>query len=168
MARRSGLSGVSRLRRTLRRIPETITADVKKQVLAAAQLVDRQQDAAAPSRSISENTTVKTARDGLTATVGLHGKRAARRGFLARIFEFGAKPHIIVPRADKPRNRRRKVGGAKFLANIGTGQFFGKIVRHKGMRARPFFFGTFRKLKPEILRRIKAAIGEAVRKASNG
>lgn len=172
---KSSLSGVSKLRRTLRRMPETITADVKKQVLAAAQLVDRQQDAAAPHRSISENTTIKIARDGLTATIGLHGKRAARRGFLARIFEFGAKRHTIVPRADGKRNKKRRAAGRKvggprqLVATTPYGfLFFGKSVNHPGMRARPFFFGTFKSLRPAILAKIKKAIGAAIRTASNG
>lgn len=168
MARKSGLSGVSKLRRTLRRMPETVTEGVKKEVKGGAARVSSNIQAAAPASSIRENISYKLARDGLTARIGLIGMRAARRGFLARIFEFGAKPHVIVPRPDKPRNRRRGVQGAMFLASKATGEFFGKLVRHPGMRARPFFFQTFRRDKGDILNQIKKAIGEAVRRASNG
>jgi hypothetical protein len=172
---RSRLSGVSKLRRTLRRIPDAVTADVRKEVKVSAELVEDRVDAIAPARSIRENTTVKLARDGLTATVGLHGKRANRRGFLGRLFEFGTKPHVIVPRADGKRNSRKRAAGKSvpgsrvLVATTPYGFiFFGKTVNHPGMRKRPFFFGTFKGLRPAILGRIKKAIGVAIRTASNG
>jgi hypothetical protein len=169
---RSRLSGVSKLRKTLRRMPETVTAGVKKEVKTGAERVEANIQAAAPASSIRENITYKLARDGLTATIGLHGKRAARRGFLARIFEFGAKPHVIVPRAEGKRNKKRRgagktVPGTRVLVTK-EGVFLGKSVNHPGMSKRPFFFGTFKGLRPAIIDRIKKAIGVAIGTASNG
>jgi hypothetical protein len=169
---RSRISGVSKLRKTLRRMPETVTVGVKKEVKSGADRVASNIQVAAPASSIRENITAKLARDGLTATIGLHGKRAARRGFLARIFEFGAKPHVIVPRAEGKRKKKRRaagkvVGGTRVLVTK-EGVFLGKSVNHPGMKARPFFFKTFLKDKGDILTRIKKAIGQAVRTASNG
>lgn len=169
---RSKVYGVPKLRRTLRRLPDEITKDVKLQVRWGAAQILSQVKAGAPHPSIREALTVKTARDWLTATVGLHGKRANRKGFLVRIFEFGAKAHKIVPRGEGKRAKRRRAGGAKVAGArvlvTKEGRFLGKSVNHPGMRARPFFFATAKRLRPDVIARIKAAIGRAIEKASKG
>ena len=138
----------------------------------AKEAVERAIDSRAPLRAIAAATTVNVSRDGLTATVGLHGKRANRKGFLARIFEFGAKAHEILPRGEGKRTKRMRARlGGKLpfekprILVTKDGRFLGKRVRHPGMAARPFFFNTAKALRPQIAAAIKAAIIRALEKS---
>lgn len=165
---RSRVTGVSKLRRLLRRLPDDITDDVRKAVSTSGDIVLRDMQAVAPHKSIEENLSKKMSQDGLTARVGLIGRRANRRGFLARIIEFGAKAHQISPRGASftAGGRRRKGKGAKAMV-IG-GDFVRGTVTHPGLKPRPFFFKPFQRARPLIVRRIKEAIARALGRASAG
>ena len=164
---KSSLSGVPRLRRTLRSLPDHIHTGVSVQVIGSARLVLDEMDRSAPHDSIRENLSIKLSSDGLTARVGLIGKRAARRGFLGRIFEFGAKAHVIMVRAFSGRRRGRRGKPKRSLVSV-DGVFLGKKVQHPGMKARPWFFVSLARHRPEITRRLKNAVGQALEKASRG
>ena len=169
---RGKVNGISQLRARLRKLPDIVKAEIRPEVKASAQILERYIDAGAPARAIVSATSVKVSRDGLTATIGLHGKRANRKGFLARIFEFGAAPHEILPRGERKRAKRlrAKLGGrlpfekARVLVTK-EGRFLGKRVNHPGMSARPFFFQRAENLKPELIKRIRAAILRAAAKS---
>lgn len=166
---KSRVYGVPKLRRTLRRLPEEIAIEVRKEVKENAEEVLADMRSEAPHSSVRENLSVKISRDGFTAQVGLIGKRANKRGFLGRIFEFGAKAHVISPRKGKQWRRRTKGGGTVLVdAQMVTseGKFVGKSANHPGMGARPWFFAPFRRKKPQIIAEIKKAIGKAMKRAS--
>ena len=156
---RSKVYGVPKLRRTLRRLPETVTAGVKAELRRGAEDALAGFRAGAPSSSVRDQLGIKYARDGLTARVGLIGKRANRKGFLGRIFEFGAKAHTIAVRG-----LRR--GRAKRSLVTKEGVFLGKQVSHPGMGARPWFYSSWKPKKPRVIARIKDAIGKAIARAS--
>lgn len=163
---KSKVYGVPKLRRLLRRLPESTTEEIKKEIAASAQRLLVEMQGGAPNATTAAAMRVVIARDGLTARIGLIGKRANRKGFLARIFEFGAKPHMI--EAGARRGRRRGAEPAKFLANKGEGKFFGKRVNHTGMSARPFFFRPAEQQRPAIIGRMRKSVERALVKASGG
>jgi hypothetical protein len=154
---------VNRVRKLLRRMPDEIRAGVVKEVRHAAETILEQQRRDAPHQSIARNLETRYSNRGLVARIGLVTKRAARHGFLARIFEFGAKPHQI-----KVHPVATSEGYRRSLAIAPDGRFLGKVVQHKGMKARPFMFIAFRAKRAEFRERFRKAIGEALRRAGAG
>jgi len=66
---------------------------------------------------------------------GQGSKAVIRLGGLAPIFEKGAQPHEILPRAVSGKGKRRRKGAS--VLKLPDGGFATK-VQHPGMRARPF------------------------------
>ncbi len=95
--RRSGFRGVTKLRRTLRRMPEEINEPVKREMKRAAESIGDEARANVPVRTgaLRENLLVKVSGDGLSARIGYHRtapgfKRAWKKaGWRARFVEFG-------------------------------------------------------------------------------
>ncbi len=95
--RRSGFSGVTKLRRTLRRMPEEINEPVKHAMKEAAERIGEEARANVPVRTgaLRDALLVKIGRDGLSARIGYHPtapgfKRAWKKvGWRARFVEFG-------------------------------------------------------------------------------
>ena len=144
---KSRVVGIPKLRRLLRRLPDTTTEEVRKEIAASALRLLNEMKSGAPNARTADAMRVVVARDGLTARIGLIGKRANRKGFLARIFEFGAKPHLMPTR---------------------NGVTLRKAVAHPGMSARPFFFAPAQQQRPAIIARIRKSVNEALAKASQG
>ena len=101
MARRSGISGVNRLRRTLRRLPSEVTEEIRNEIDRAGKLVRATalQNAPVDTGNLASLLSYKTSPDGLSVRIGFIGKKAIRKGFYARFFEFGtatmaAKPFL--------------------------------------------------------------------------
>lgn len=113
---RAGLRGVSKLRRTLRRIePESregIAKAVKKgaEAIEADMMIGIPKDTGDTAALISH----KIARDGLTARVGFIGKRASEQGYVARFIEYGTKGY---PKRNIPPQSARPFMGPAFDAN---------------------------------------------------
>lgn len=128
-------------------MPPEITEGVKAEVASSAQQLLVKMQAGAPNGVTADAMRVVLSRDGLTARIGLVGKRANRRGFLARIFEFGAKPHLMPTR---------------------NGVVLKRAVAHPGMSARPFFFRPAQQDRPAIVARIRKGIDTAIKRAASG
>ena len=99
---RSGLSGVSNVRKLLRRLEPELTSDVREAVEASAGILLRAMLARTPRRSgtLAGELRIKYGRDRLSARVGVIGKRSLRRAWYARFVEYGtvdipAQPFMI-------------------------------------------------------------------------
>ena len=97
--RRSRLSGVNNLRRTLRRLPEDATAEVVEAVSYGAELVhaDALTKAAVDTGDMVSQISHKQSRDGLSARIGFRGKKANRKAFYAKFLEFGTIQQLARP-----------------------------------------------------------------------
>lgn len=86
---------LSATRKLLRRLPEELTAPIKRAVLQGAEAVAQDAKALAPRSAeaphAAEQIKYKIGRDGFTADVGLIGKRANKKAFYLRFFEYGTK-----------------------------------------------------------------------------
>ena len=88
---RSGILGVSKLRRVLRRIPAEYTEAVKLVVWQYGQQVLADARHMAPKRTgtLARELRVVYSRDGLTARIGIIGKRSLKRAWYGIYVEFG-------------------------------------------------------------------------------
>jgi len=102
---RSRLKNDSRLRRKLRRFPETVREEIKVEMTNSANDLLAEIKALAPRDEgrLAENATARVSRDGLSAKIGYSGtqsgfKRAFKRaGFYAAFQEFGTSRHSAHP-----------------------------------------------------------------------
>ena len=97
MARRSGLAGVSRLRRTLKRMPPEFTDAARKSVSEAAELIKFQQlrDVPVETGDLAQSIEIRLGSDKLSAEIGpgARTKKAQRlAGWRAKFTEFGTEP----------------------------------------------------------------------------
>lgn len=90
---RSGLRGVGKLRRTLRRLDPETTKELREAVEegAEAMLQDMVQGIPKDTGDTAALLDKRVARDGLTARVGMVTAKAKRDGYVARFIEFGTK-----------------------------------------------------------------------------
>lgn len=91
MARRSGWRKVNKTRRLLRRLPKEMQAEVRGEMQAGADAILGDAKANVPTRTgrLRANLSAKASRDGLSAKIGIRGKRAGRRAFYGMFVEFG-------------------------------------------------------------------------------
>ena len=113
---RAGYRGVTKLRRTLRRIEPEVTIGIKNVMERAAKaievdmLIGIPQDTGDTASFISS----KIARDGLTARIGFIGKKAVEGGYVARFIEYGTKGY---PKRNIPAMPARPFMSPAFDAN---------------------------------------------------
>ncbi len=115
---KSGVRGQRRLSRILRNIRDEFgdgaISPVTKAVAYSADLVAKDAASRAPigsgelARHMLSKQAVRISRSGLSAKVGIIGKRANRRLYYAKFIEFGTKGHP--PRKGKRRRRRGHPG----------------------------------------------------------
>ena len=158
-AQKRGLSGVSQLRRKLRRMPEDVREVVQKAIADGAELVKFEQLKRVPvdEGDLAASIEIKLSGDKLAAEVGpgartMKAKRAA--GWRSHFVEFGTRPHSTKPQA------RLLKGGQKEGA--------GKGGMHPGTPARPFIRPALKENMGEITKMIDAAVDQALKKASDG
>jgi len=152
VARRNrGFRNVNRLRQKLRRLPDVIRDPVRKEIEHAAEVIYWEAVSKVPkdTGNLARLLSFKVGRDGLSAKIGLRGKKANRKGFYGKFLEFGTKPNAA----------RMISGGAR-----GGGQRRGS----SGMRARPFLLPAFEKHAKYLTPRIARAINQAFRSLSHG
>ena len=129
--RRSGIKGVNRLRRTLRRLPDAVTEDIRNEIIYAAKLVHATalQTVPAKTGNLASLLSWKTSRDGLSARIGFIGRKATRKGFYARFLEFGtartaARPFLF-PALESERDhivKRLRRAVRKTLIRVSNGR----------------------------------------------
>lgn len=158
--RRRGLRGASQLRRKLRRLPDEITAETKKEIRDFAEAVRLDAIKLVPkdTGTLARNISKKLARDGLEARVGVLGAKARREAFYAKMVEFGTRPHSTSRGAQLVNVRHRK----KARPGAGAGGM------HPGVPARPYLFPAFEMNKEYFRNRLRKAIDRALRMASSG
>lgn len=142
-SRRSSVKGAAKLRRTLRALPDEITAEVFEELVASANAILADMVAAVPVDSGLLKQTLRVAinRRSLVARIGSFGGKTQRAPH-AHLVEFGT--------ASGP--RRTGVGGT--------------VYNHPGTAARPFMLPAYKKHRDEALRRIKSATVRTLDKAS--
>lgn len=108
---------LSKTRKLLRRLPDEATEGVKRQLASAANDVFETArfnilaNRSVRTRNLLESLRVRISPDGLSARVGLIGKKANRKAFYGRFVEFGtkkmpAKP-FLTPAWEENRNEVR-------------------------------------------------------------
>lgn len=142
MKRSRGLKNVSRLRQKLRRFPNDVTDEIKDEVRGFAADVEASMKfrAASSSRRVVDSISKAIGADGMSAKIGIRGKRARARAWFAHFIEFGTAPHSLGSR-----------GGA-----------------HPGTAARPFMEPSFEENRVHYQPRIRRAIDAAIAKVSRG
>ena len=158
MARKSGLSGMSNLRRVLRRLPKEATGDVRIAIEHGANLIlrDARGRVAGVSKRVSSNLSVKLSTDKFTARVGLQGKRAKKRAFMGKWIEYGTAPHSLKSGSRLAQEKRRRSAAA------GTG----RGGWHPGTPARPFMIPAYESNKQKLIAMIRAAVDRSLRRGA--
>jgi HK97 gp10 family phage protein len=89
--RNRGYAKVSKLRRKLRRLPEEATKGIKTAMTELAADIERSAKSRVPvdTGTLKANISAKVSRDGLSARIGVQGKRASRKAFYGPFVEFG-------------------------------------------------------------------------------
>lgn len=135
---------LSATRKLLRRLPEELTAPIKKVIAEGAAAILDDMKAAAPRSDgpgphAADALRLKIGRDGFTADVGLIGKRANKKGFYLRFAEYGTK---------------------------GTAEGFGKGIALPPQPARPWLAPAFDKNAKTLKAQAEAFINRAINAAA--
>lgn len=172
MARRSRVTGVNKLRRTLRRVDDESTKRLRKVVAAGLSAIERDARAAAPrdKGDLAESIQTAMSRDGLTGVVG-PGVNVAERVRKQAGSEFGR----TIRRGKKAGEKLNLSNRSKDLlmqfhkgywAEFGTkGSADGKVPAQP---ARPFMSPAYDTNQARIRRAVKRAITDALNKAARG
>lgn len=135
---------LDKTRKLLRRLPADLTDPIKKVIREGAAAILADAKAAAPrssrgGRHAADALSMRVARDGFRAEVGIIGKRARRRAFYLAFHEFGT---------------------------AGVKDGFGKGIALPPIPARPFLMPAFDAHGPEIRAKAEAAITRALNQAA--
>lgn len=96
---RSRVRGVNKLRRTLKRMGPEATAEVREALADGAEKILQSAKDRVPvdTGNLQQLLSAKSSGDGMSARIGLRGKRANRRAFYGRFIEFGTKIRAARP-----------------------------------------------------------------------
>lgn len=156
MAKKSGVQGLSNLRKVLRRLPAEATSEMRETIEHVANGILRDaRGRASKYRRVSENLSVQMSRDRLSARIGIIGKRAAKRAFMARWLHFGTKPHSL--------KTGSRSGGKGRSAERLAGQ---KGGWHPGIPANPYLFNAYEARKKPAIALIRSAIDRTLKRAA--
>lgn len=146
------IEGLDKLVDGLNKSPETVISELNKAVTRSVALLQNQTIKEAPvnkqgmggnlRQSVKSRMTSR-----ISGAVDVNAKYAI-------FVEEGTAPHDI-----RPKNK-------KGLANIRTGQFFGKLVHHPGTKANPFLQRAMDIVTPRIKDLFQQAIDNALKKIS--
>ena len=103
---RRGFAGVTKLRKTLRRLEPESSAGIKKALTDGARDIhfDMYTNVPKDTGETAYHLSYKIARDGLTARIGLIGKKDVAAGYAAQFIEYGTKGY---PKRNIPKQRAR-------------------------------------------------------------
>lgn len=140
--RRSKLKGSRKLRRIFKKLPRTATEEVREEIASGANEILLAARFLVPSDTgqLRDQLKAKVSRDGLSAKIGILGKRGRRDGFHGVFLEFGTKER-----------QHRK-----------TGKSVGDLP------AQPFLFPAFEVNRRPIIKKLEGATSRALRKAVVG
>lgn len=153
---RSGVLGLSKLRRKLRRIHQTMPNEIKPvmEKHANAMLADMQANAPRDTNRAANALQARVRPDGLSARVGLLTPARQRKFWYLRFAEKGTKGGPV------------KVRRQSVLSN-GT-EVFGTEVMIPPQPATPFITPAFDRQREAMLRDVQAAIRSTIDKAAAG
>lgn len=154
------VEGGAKLRRLLRRIPDDITVELRREMSEAAELTEFEMLKRVPVKGggLARSIGKKPAKDGLLWMVGpgARGKYAMKvGGWRAKFVEFGTRPHSLAKGASLgfPKRRRKKQGQG---------------AQHPGSAPNPFVRPAFLAAKRIFRPRINAALDRALKRAASG
>lgn len=104
---RRGFAGVSKLRKTLRRLEPEMVSGIKDAIKRGAQAIEYDMliGISKDTGETAQHISYKISRDGFTAQIGFVGKKAVEQGYAARFIEYGTKGYAkknIPPQAATP------------------------------------------------------------------
>lgn len=143
------LVGVTDLAKKLGKVlPVEVRKELAKTIRAEAKEIRDQALSLSPYETgqLDNDIKIKTSGRGLNARVGVFSKE---RGFVARILEFGSKPHQIKPRT-------ATVLQVKFG--------FVKSINHPGFAPRPFLLAQTKERRAAFQEKMRKAIIAALKK----
>ena len=90
---RRGFAGVTKLRKTLRRLEPEMIAGIQTVIKRGAKAIEYDMLVGIPKDTgeTAQYINAKISRDGLTAQIGFVGKKAVQGGYAARFIEYGTK-----------------------------------------------------------------------------
>ena len=182
MAQLSRIVGAREMARVLKQLPD----EIRKRALATA--------ARAGARVIQAEATARfrvsgagtdrllqiTAQRGSNANAVTFAVTPTKKKWFLRFLEFGTRPHVIKPGRKARRALAQKFGSrlgrqiAKrtnsdaqgVLANIATGQIFGRIVHHPGIAARHPLESAVNDKAQEAIDAMGKTLGPAIERAA--
>ena len=184
--RRSRMSGDFKLRRTLRNIHATTDNELRLAMQEAADKILATMKQLVPKDTGAAEAALRTfvSKSGLDAQIGIRGKSDNRRFFYLRFAEYGTKGYsgTLYRRADRnsigghTNNRdKSKMGGrrnalrARDTKNKSDGTtFYGKYPDIPARPAHPWLRPAMHVNREFVLASIRAAVLNALRKASMG
>ena len=136
-----GYGKVTRVRKLLRNLPDSMTKRVKKEIDRGSKIIlfDMIKFVPKDFGTLASLLSYKVGRDGLSSKIGLRGKKANRRGFYAKFLEHGVKAH----------SRRRKRDGTWGRSN-------------PARAARPFMEPAFENNRSHLIGRVSKAVHKAI------
>lgn len=142
MARKKRIIGASRLKRKLKRMPEEITAELKKTIHDQSHSLLREIQARTPvsgdavplswegnpRKHLRDAWEVRISKDGLFSRIGIMGKRNKNTFFFATFLEFGTKyirriPMVVPSWTRRREHTRREIRKATLRALRRTAQW---------------------------------------------
>lgn len=163
MARRSGVSGVSKVRRILRDLPKAQTSEVREAIAAGGGIVLRDALGRVPrdEGDLAGELRMLLSTDGLTARVGIIGARSRKKAFHARFIEYGTQAHSL----DKGMRLGGKGKGGNMSGAVAKTALVDGSKVHPGTPAKPFLFPALEGNMHRISRLVDAAVDRALRAA---
>jgi len=133
------VQGAARLRKVLRDLPATMTAEIRAAVRIGAEDILRTATALVPEKSgaTSRALKIRYSRDKLAATIGTHDREAP----LAHLIEFGTAA-----------GERTSAAGTKY--------------QHPGTKPQPFLLPAYERHRRNAFRLMRAAVANSLRKAA--
>lgn len=166
MARRSGLQGVTSLRRTLRRIEPEMTEEARTAMHNGAEAIKLDAIARVPRAEgdLARSIDYKLGRDGLTAIIGPAAKQVAM---------VGGRTSATAPFAtSSSRQRKLSIKNKEALFQFFKGYWIeygtkGNSARNiPAQRARPFMAPAFDLNREWLLEKVRQGIAKALERAS--
>lgn len=155
-AKKSGVQGLSNLRKVLRRLAPEVTSELRETIEHAAHGILREaRGNASQWRRVSENLSVKMSRDRLSARIGVIGVRAKKRAYMAKWLHYGTQPHSL-----KKGSRLGGHGRSKERLASQSGGW------HPGVPANPYLFNAFESRKAASIAMIRAAIDRTLKRGA--
>lgn len=130
-----GYAKVTPLRRKLRRMPDEATKGIKAAMIKLAADIEASAKSRVPvdTGTLRDNITAKVSRDGLSARIGVQGKKASKKAYYGPFIEFGtvktpAQPFMGPAFEENKQEGIRRVGEEIDRAFLtvsagGTGEF---------------------------------------------